>query len=193
MGDNDLSGKVFAITGGASGIGLATTELLLSRGASVAVGDIDDTALENAQKSLSPKERILFTNLDVSKQSAVEGWIKSIIEKFGKLSGAANCAGVIGKHHGTRKVEELEDDQWDLIMSVNLTGSLMRFYLWCEEELTGDVSLIGMMYCMRAQLQNMPGPGSIVCVSSVRLWAALVQWDEGLTKDSPDPRDAWLP
>lgn len=127
--DNDLSDKVFAITGGASGIGLATTELLLSRGASVAVGDIDDSALENAQKTLFPKERILFTKLDVSKRSSVEGWIKSIVEKFGKLSGAANCAGVIGKHHGTRKVEELEDDQWDLIMSVNLTGLLMKLIL----------------------------------------------------------------
>ena len=124
--DNDLSGKVFAITGGASGIGLATAEILLSRGASVAVGDIDDTALESAQKTLSPGNRTLFTKLDVSKRSSVEGWIKSIIEKFGKLSGAANCAGLIGKHHGTRKVEELEDDQWDLIMSVNLTGLLMK-------------------------------------------------------------------
>lgn len=124
--DNDLSGKVFAITGGASGIGLATAEILLLRGASVAVGDIDDTALENARKTLSPKDRVLFAKLDVSKRSSVEGWINSIIEKFGKLSGAANCAGVIGKHHGTRKVEELEDDQWDLIMSVNLTGLLME-------------------------------------------------------------------
>lgn len=52
----------------------------------------------------------------------MDSWIKAVIEKFGKLSGAANCAGVIGKHHGTRKVEELEDDQWDLIMAVNLTG-----------------------------------------------------------------------
>lgn len=89
----------------------------------------------------------MLTRLDVSKRASVDSWISSIVEKFGRLDGAANCAGVIGKHHGTRKVEELEDDQWDLIMAVNLTG---------------------MMYCMRAELKAMKGPGSIVCVSSVQ-------------------------
>jgi len=69
------------------------------------------------------------------------------VSRFGRLDGAANCAGVIGKHHGTRKVEELEDDQWDLIMAVNLTG---------------------MMYSVRAELRAMKGPGSVVCVSSIQ-------------------------
>jgi NAD(P)-dependent dehydrogenase (short-subunit alcohol dehydrogenase family) len=83
----------------------------------------------------------------VSKRPSVEDWITSITSHFGKLDGAANCAGVIGKHHGTRKLEDIEDDQWDLIIGVNLTG---------------------MMYCMRAQLKAIKGPGSVVCVSSVQ-------------------------
>jgi NAD(P)-dependent dehydrogenase (short-subunit alcohol dehydrogenase family) len=120
--DNDLTGKVFAVSGGASGIGLATSQILVQRGASVAIGDIDDAALEKAKSTLGPAERLLFTKLDVGDRSSVDGWIKSAVEKFGKLSGACNSAGVIGKHHGTRAVEELEDDQWDLIMRVNLTG-----------------------------------------------------------------------
>lgn len=37
-------------------------------------------------------------------------------------SGAANCAGVIGKIHGNRTVAEIDDEQWDFIMRVNLTG-----------------------------------------------------------------------
>ncbi|SMQ46418.1 unnamed protein product [Zymoseptoria tritici ST99CH_3D7] len=147
--DNDLEGKIFAVSGGASGIGLATSQILVRRGASVAIGDIDETALASAKETLaSAKERVLFTKLDVGDRKSVDEWIASAVEQFGGLTGAANCAGVIGKHHGTRAVEELEDDQWDLIMRVNLTG---------------------MMYCMRAQLKNMPtGPGSIVCVSSVQ-------------------------
>ncbi|KAK4507811.1 hypothetical protein PRZ48_001546 [Zasmidium cellare] len=147
--DTDFAGKVIALTGGASGIGLATSQTLLSRGAKIAIGDIDPAALDSARQTLGSdnEDRILLTKLDVSSRESVDEWIQSVIEKFGRLDGAANCAGVIGKHHGTRKVEELEDGEWDLIMGVNLTG---------------------MMYCLRAQLQNMPGPGSIVCVSSVQ-------------------------
>jgi len=89
----------------------------------------------------------MLTQLDVSKRTAVDSWVKSIVQMFGKLDGAANCAGVIGKHHGTRMLEELEDDQWNLILGVNLTG---------------------MMYSMRAELKAMKGPGSIVCVSSIQ-------------------------
>jgi len=136
------------LTGGASGIGLATAKILHSRGACIAIGDVDQTALDTASNVLgATTDRILLTQLDVSKRSAVDSWVASIIDRFGTLDGAANCAGVIGKHHGTRKVEELEDDQWDLIMAVNLTG---------------------MMYCLRAELQAMKGPGSIVCVSSIQ-------------------------
>lgn len=124
--DNDLQGKVYAISGGASGIGLACSQILISRGASIAIGDIDDSALETASQSLQPAERVTCTKLDVSQRKSVDDWIDGVVKKFGKLDGAANCAGVIGKHHGTRKVEELEDGQWDLIMGVNLTGLLCR-------------------------------------------------------------------
>ena len=149
--DNDMQGKVIAISGGASGIGLATAEVLHRRGAHVAIGDIDPEALQTASKTNATfqeaPDRLLCSHLDVSKRASVEAWISEIVTKFGKLDGAANCAGVIGKHHGTRALEDLEDDQWDLILGVNLTG---------------------MMYCMRAQLKAIRGPGSVVCVSSVQ-------------------------
>lgn len=146
--DNDMQGKVFAVTGGASGIGLGTAEVLYARGASIGIGDIDQEALDSAAKVFAnDTERVLFTKLDVSKRSSVDDWISSIVAKFGKLDGAANSAGVIGKHHGTRGVENIEDDQWDLIIGVNLTG---------------------MMYCLRAELAAMKGPGSVVCVSSIQ-------------------------
>lgn len=144
----EMQGKVLAVTGGASGIGLATAQILHSRGATVAIADVDETAISGAQALFdSAPDRVTFTRVDVSKREQIDNFISSTFKKFGRLDGAANCAGIIGKHHGTRKVEDLEDDQWDLIMSVNLTG---------------------MMYCLRAELKHMKGPGSVVCVSSVQ-------------------------
>ena len=147
--DDDFHGKTYAITGGASGIGLASAQIIHSRGACIAMADIDQVALDKAASSFkgNGEERLMRTKVDVTDRIAVDLWIASAVEKFGKLDGAANCAGVIGKHHGTRKVEELEDDQWDLILGVNLTG---------------------MMYSLRAELKAINGPGSVVCVSSVQ-------------------------
>ncbi|TGO09069.1 hypothetical protein BTUL_0180g00020 [Botrytis tulipae] len=140
-----MKGKVIAITGGASGIGLATAKLLSSRGAIICIGDISNASLENALEGSFPSQ-VKGSIVDVSNRKSVEGWIDEIVNEFGKLDGAANCAGVIGKHHGVRKIQDLEDEEWDKIIAVNLTG---------------------MMYSLRAELSKIENGGSIVNVSSI--------------------------
>ncbi|TAQ85734.1 hypothetical protein B7494_g5950 [Chlorociboria aeruginascens] len=143
-----MQGKIIALTGGASGIGLATAKLLSSRGATVCIGDVDRDALSSAASyftSLSAPH--ITTQVDVSKRDQVGSWVDGIIAKYERLDGAANCAGIIGKHHGTRKIEDLEDEQWNLIIAVNLTG---------------------MMFCLRAELRKMGEGGAVVNVSSIQ-------------------------
>ncbi|KAF9875402.1 short chain dehydrogenase/reductase family oxidoreductase [Colletotrichum karsti] len=146
---SSLTGKVYAITGGASGIGLATAKLISSRGGTVCIADVDQDALGNASSffaAQSPSTPHMVSRVDVSDKAQVETWIADIKTKFNRLDGAANVAGIIGKDHGLKPVSELDDDEWHRIIAVNLTG---------------------MMYCLRAELNAIEDSGSIVNMASI--------------------------
>ena len=142
-----LQGKVYAVTGGASGIGLSTAKILAQRGATVCIADVNPDALKEAEAYFAglgvPH---LVTKVDVSKRAEVDSWIDNIVETHGRLDGAANIAGIIGKIHGSVSVADMDDDEWDKILAVNLTG---------------------LMYCLRAQLRKVVDGGSIVNAASI--------------------------
>lgn len=120
-----LAGKVFAVTGGASGIGFATAQIVSKRGATVCIADVDPDAMKRAESYFQPLNvPFSITRVDISKREEVESWINGIVEQFGRLDGAANVAGIIGKHHGIREVKDLDDDEWNRIIAVNLTGTM---------------------------------------------------------------------
>ncbi|KAI1462489.1 NAD(P)-binding protein [Annulohypoxylon moriforme] len=142
-----LEGKVFAITGGASGIGFATAQILSKRGGIVCLADVDPIAMSKAEEYLTNHNAsFTVTKVDISLRDEVDSWIDNIIQKYGRLDGAANVAGIIGKHHGVREVADLDDNEWHKIIAVNLTGT---------------------MYCLRAELRKIVDGGSIVNVASI--------------------------
>jgi len=87
-----LEGAVIAVTGGASGLGESTVELCVSKGAKVAVLDM------NKEKGDAVVEKVgasnaLFVVCNILDEKSVEDCMKAIKEKFGKLSGVVSCAG----------------------------------------------------------------------------------------------------
>lgn len=142
-----FSGKVFTVTGGASGIGFATAKIISKKGGAVSIADVDSAALERADAYFKIENvPYMITKVDISKRDQVEAWIKATVDKYGRLDGAANVAGVVGKNHGTEPVSKLDDDEWHRILGVNLTGC---------------------MYCLRAELNAIEKGGAIVNVASI--------------------------
>ncbi|KAK7536285.1 uncharacterized protein J3D65DRAFT_411038 [Phyllosticta citribraziliensis] len=144
-----MQGKVIAITGGAQGIGLETAKLLVSRGAKVSIGDLDDVALKQAEQELRAScesGHVRVQKLDVADSSSVNDWINATVKWAGKLDGAANVAGINGPEAG-EQIRDTSDEHWSAVVNVNLSG---------------------MFYCVRSQLNNIKNGGSIVCTTSVQ-------------------------
>jgi NAD(P)-dependent dehydrogenase (short-subunit alcohol dehydrogenase family) len=121
----DLKDHVVAITGGSGGIGYATAQLLLAQGAKVSIADLSEAALKNAVATLEGEKHLgqLYSQVvDVRKPDQVNDWIKRTVEKFGKLDGACNLAGVIPKGINVDRVEDMPDDEWNFVVDVNLHG-----------------------------------------------------------------------
>ncbi|KAJ9641013.1 hypothetical protein H2199_005681 [Coniosporium tulheliwenetii] len=96
---SSFEGRVIAITGAASGMGLALSKLLASRGASLSLADVQESALSSAleavkAESSSPSAKFLTCKTDVRDRAQVDTWIKRTVDELGGLHGAANLAGV---------------------------------------------------------------------------------------------------
>ncbi len=105
MSGDDLRGRVGLVTGGASGIGAATVELLRSRGVTVVAADL--RAGDGVEA------------LDVTDEVAVDALVATIVERYGRLDLAANVAGTPGVY---ANVADSSTDVWRSTMAVNLDG-----------------------------------------------------------------------
>jgi NAD(P)-dependent dehydrogenase (short-subunit alcohol dehydrogenase family) len=114
------AGKTYAITGGASGLGLATVQLLAKEGANVAILDRDQNGAEIA-KGMGAKA--LFCEVDVTDASSVGGAFDKIMEKFGSVHGVVNCAGTGMAMTTIDKQGNPHDPSvFDFIMKLNTYG-----------------------------------------------------------------------
>ena len=132
-------------------MGLATAQLLASRGATLSLGDLNETALLNAVESLSlpsasgfnnsrsdSEKKHIFQVIDVRRSETVDSWIQQTVGRLGRLDGAVNMAGVISP---ACPVARMTDQDWDFNFAVNARG---------------------VFACIRAQINAMASGGSIV-------------------------------
>jgi NAD(P)-dependent dehydrogenase (short-subunit alcohol dehydrogenase family) len=110
-----LAGKTIFITGGASGIGIATMQRALEHGAQVAIGDINAAA---GERLAAETPGVHFVRLDVTDDASWAAAIDSAHARFGALDGVVNSAGIflIGD------IEKISLEDWRRTHAVNLDG-----------------------------------------------------------------------
>ena len=119
---SDFTNKTVIITGAAMGLGLAAAEELASRGATLALVDYNQDALNKAKDELSgkyPDAKFLTVMADVSNEEAVKGYVNAAVKEFGKIDGFYNNAGIEGKQ---APLTEYDVNVFKKVVDINLMG-----------------------------------------------------------------------
>ena len=111
----------FVITGGASGLGAATAEHLVTQGAAVVLLDINQPAVEAAAERLGNKALGLACDICDAKQ--VQQALDTAVKQFSALHGLINCAGIVGAQRilGRKGPHDLDD--FARVLNINVIGS----------------------------------------------------------------------
>jgi NAD(P)-dependent dehydrogenase (short-subunit alcohol dehydrogenase family) len=109
----DVAGRTFLVTGGASGLGAATSRLLADSGANVVVADVR-----------SGDDAGRFVEADVRDEAAAKRAVEAALDAFGALHGAVNCAGIGGSARVVgRDGEPFPLDLFRDVVEINLVGT----------------------------------------------------------------------
>lgn len=141
-----LDGKVVIVTGGAQGIGAAIAMRAAAEGASVVIGDIQDSAA-TVDKIVAAGGRAEAVHADVRQRPQWSALVDEAIRAYGTVDGLANVAGVTNSF-SPDTIVDLDDKGWDYVIDTDLRG------VW-----------LGMQSVLPHLLAK--GEGSIVNISSM--------------------------
>jgi NAD(P)-dependent dehydrogenase (short-subunit alcohol dehydrogenase family) len=161
-----LDGRVAVVTGGCSGIGLATVRRFAEEGATVVIGDLDDAAGERVAEEVGGA----YVHCDVTEPDEVERLFATAKERFGSVDVAFNNAGISPPEDDSILTTDL--DAWRRVQEVNLTS----VYLCCKaalpymlEQKRGSIintaSFVAVMGAATSQISYTASKGGVLSMS----------------------------
>lgn len=116
---NRLQGKVAVVTGGADGIGKATSERFAREGAAVVIADVDEVKGNETAKAIAAAGgQVLFVRTDVADENSIRQMVPAAVKAFGKINVLVNNAAIFVLKGIDATVEE-----WRRILDVNVVGA----------------------------------------------------------------------
>ena len=161
-----LDGKVAVVTGGCSGIGLATVKRFLEEGAQVVVGDLDDARGE----ALAQEAGITYVHTDVTSKDDVDALFATAHSTYGRIDIAFNNAGISPPQDDS--ILDTDLDAWQLVQDVNLKS----VYLCCKavlpymlEQGSGSIintaSFVAVMGAATSQISYSASKGGVLSMT----------------------------
>jgi len=165
-----LDGKVAVVTGGCSGIGLATVNRFVEEGARVVIGDIDDERGHQLVGQLGGEHLATYVHVDVTSKDEVDALFAKAKDMWGSVDIAFNNAGISPPDDDSILDTELE--AWRRVQEVNLTS----VYLCCKaalpymlEQRSGSIintaSFVAVMGAATSQISYSASKGGVLSMS----------------------------
>ncbi len=165
-----IEGRVAVVTGGCSGIGLATVRRFAEEGATLVVGDIDDEAGTRLVADLGGEQHATYVHVDVTDKDQVDTLFKTAKDTYGSIDIAFNNAGISPPDDDS--ILDTELDAWRRVQEVNLTS----VYLCCKaalpymlEQKRGSIintaSFVAVMGAATSQISYSASKGGVLSMS----------------------------
>jgi NAD(P)-dependent dehydrogenase (short-subunit alcohol dehydrogenase family) len=165
-----IEGRTAVVTGGCSGIGLATVRRFVEEGARVVVGDIDDAAREALAAELGGPDVVTYVHVDVTSKEEVDALFRTAKDTYGSVDIAFNNAGISPPEDDS--ILDTDLDAWRKVQEVNLTS----VYLCCKaalpymlEQKRGSIintaSFVAVMGAATSQISYSASKGGVLSMS----------------------------
>ena len=123
MKDYDFEGKAVLITGGTGALGRQISLSFLKSNAAVSITHVTDKEIQQLESTLGDlMKNVVLIKADIGDESQIKNLVSDVVKKYGRIDILIN---VVGGYLGGKKVTEMTEKEWDLMMNLNLKTAFL--------------------------------------------------------------------